>query len=87
MPSAYDSQRRRIFSSNGSGSLTVIRADGPDKYTLLGEEPTQLLARTMTLDPVSGRIFMLAGERIEGSTPMRPIPASDTGWRRGRRGC
>jgi DNA-binding beta-propeller fold protein YncE len=63
--SAFDPQRQRIFSSNGSGSLTVIRADGPDKYTLLGEEPTQLLARTMTLDPVSGRIFMLAGERIE----------------------
>ncbi|HWM69219.1 MAG TPA: YncE family protein [Steroidobacteraceae bacterium] len=63
--SAFDSQRHRIFSSNGSGSLTVIRADGPDKYTLLGEEPTQLLARTMTVDPVSGRIFMLAGERIE----------------------
>jgi DNA-binding beta-propeller fold protein YncE len=63
--SAFDRQRRRIFSSNGSGSLTVIRADGPDKYVLLGEEPTQLLARTMTLDPVTGRIYMLAGDRIE----------------------
>jgi DNA-binding beta-propeller fold protein YncE len=63
--SAFDRQRRRIFSSNGSGSLTVIRADGPDKYVLLGEEPTQLLARTMTLDPATGRIYMLAGDRIE----------------------
>jgi DNA-binding beta-propeller fold protein YncE len=63
--SAFDPQRRRIFSSNGSGSLTVIRADGRDKYTLLGEEPTQLLARTLAVDPASGRIYMLAGERIE----------------------
>jgi DNA-binding beta-propeller fold protein YncE len=63
--SAFDPQRRRIFSSNGSGSLSVIRADGADKYTLLGEEPTQQLARTMALDPASGRIYLLAGDRIE----------------------
>jgi DNA-binding beta-propeller fold protein YncE len=63
--SAFDRQRRRIFSSNGSGTLTVIRAEGPDKYVLLGEEPTQPLARTMTVDSVTGRIYMLAGERIE----------------------
>ncbi len=63
--SSFDRTRRRIFSSNGAGSLTVIRTDGPDKYTVLGEETTQLLARTMTLDPATGRIYMLAGDRIE----------------------
>jgi DNA-binding beta-propeller fold protein YncE len=63
--SAFDERRKRIFSSNGAGSLTVIRADGPDKYTLLGENVTQPLARTMALDAQTGRIYLLAGDRIE----------------------
>jgi DNA-binding beta-propeller fold protein YncE len=63
--SAFDARRQRIFSSNGSGSLTVIRADGRDRYTLLGENVTQPLARTMAVDPQSGRIYLLAGDRIE----------------------
>ena len=58
-------RRKRIFSSNGSGSLTVIRADAPDRYTLLGENVTQPLARTMAVDSQTGRIYLLAAERIE----------------------
>ena len=63
--SAFDGQRKRVFSSNGAGSLTVIRADGPDKYELLGENTTQPLARTMAVDPATGRIYLLAADRIE----------------------
>jgi signal transduction histidine kinase/DNA-binding beta-propeller fold protein YncE len=63
--SAFDPGRRRVFSSNGSGSLTVIRVDGPDKFELLAEIPTQPLARTMTVDPESGRVYLLSAERVE----------------------
>jgi DNA-binding beta-propeller fold protein YncE len=63
--SAFDSRRKRAFSSNGSGSLTVVRADGADKFELLGENPTQLLARTMAVDAETGRVYLLAGDRIE----------------------
>jgi DNA-binding beta-propeller fold protein YncE len=63
--SAFDSHRKRIFSSNGSGSLTVVSADGADKFELLGENPTQPLARTMAVDAESGRVYLLAGDRIE----------------------
>jgi len=64
--SAVDTVRRRVFSANGkTGTLTVIRVDGPDKYELLGENPTQPLARTMAVDSASGRIYMLGGDLIE----------------------
>jgi DNA-binding beta-propeller fold protein YncE len=63
--SAFDAHRKRAFSSNGSGSLTVVRVDGADKFELLGENPTQPLARTMALDAKTGRIYMLAADRIE----------------------
>ncbi len=64
--SAVDGQRRRIFSSNGlAGTLTVIRADSPDRYEVLEEHPTQTLARTLAVDPATGRIYLLAADRIE----------------------
>jgi DNA-binding beta-propeller fold protein YncE len=64
--SAFDGHRNRIFSSNGlAGSLTVIRADGADKFELLGENPTQPTARTMAVDAETGRIYLIAGDRVE----------------------
>ena len=63
--SAFDPRRKRIFSSNGSGSLTVISEDAPDRYTLLAENVTQPLARTMAVDSQTGRVYLLAGDRVE----------------------
>jgi DNA-binding beta-propeller fold protein YncE len=63
--SAFDARRKRVFSSNGSGSLTVVHEDGPEQFELLGENPTQPLARTMAVDSETGRIYLLAGDRIE----------------------
>jgi DNA-binding beta-propeller fold protein YncE len=62
---AYDSQRKRVFSSNGEGTLSVIQQESADQYKSLGEIPTQLGARTMTLDPKSGRIFLVTGDYSE----------------------
>jgi len=63
--SAFDNRRKRAFSSNGSGTLTVVHAQGPEKFELLQETPTQPLARTMALDSETGRIYLLSAERIE----------------------
>ena len=66
--SAFDSRRKRVFSSNAnglSGTLTVVRAEGPDKFELLQEITTQPVARTMALDTESGRIYLLSAQRIE----------------------
>ncbi len=47
---AFDSSRRRAFSSNGDGTLTVIGEKGPNSFVVLGNVPTMLGARTMTVD-------------------------------------
>jgi DNA-binding beta-propeller fold protein YncE len=62
---AFDPVRKRALSSNGEGSLSVIRQLSADKYESLGNVPTQLLARTMALDPESGRVYLVCGDRIE----------------------
>jgi hypothetical protein len=62
---SFDPKRRWILSSNGAGTLSVIRETGPDRYVAMPEVPTQPSARTMTLDPETGRVYLLAADRIE----------------------
>jgi DNA-binding beta-propeller fold protein YncE len=62
---AYDARTKRVFSSNGEGTLSVIQQESADRYKSLGEVPTQLGARTMTFDPKSGRIFLVTGDYAE----------------------
>jgi YVTN family beta-propeller protein len=59
---AFDSRRRRAFSSNGDGTLTVIAEKGPNSFVVLGTVPTMLGARTMTVDPKSGRLYLVAAD-------------------------
>jgi DNA-binding beta-propeller fold protein YncE len=63
--SAFDGKRNLVFSSNGTGTLTVIHESGPDNFAVLADVPTQLLARTMAVDSETGRVYLLAGDRVE----------------------
>jgi len=62
---AYDAARKRIFSSNSEGTLSVIQQETPQHYIGLGDVPTRELARTMALDPKTGRVFLVTGDRVE----------------------
>jgi DNA-binding beta-propeller fold protein YncE len=62
---AFDGTRKRAFSSNRDGTLSVVHEDSANQFTSLGEVPTQLLARTMAVDSVSGRIYLVAADRRE----------------------
>ena len=59
---AFDPGRRRAFSSNGDGTLTVISEQDPNSFTVLGNVPTSLGARTMTINPESGRLYLVAAD-------------------------
>lgn len=59
---AFDPVRKRVFSSNGDGTLTVIEEKAPDRYEVLGTVTTSLGARTMTIDPQTGRLFLVAAD-------------------------
>jgi len=62
---AYDSHTKRVFSSNGDGTLSVIQQESADQYKSLAEVLTQLGARTMTLDAKTGRIYLVTGDYTE----------------------
>ena len=64
---AYDAGRRLVFSSNGEGTLTVVKQDSADKYTVLATVPTEKSARTMSLDAKTHKIYLSAAQL--GATP------------------
>ena len=64
----YDPNSKLAFSSNGDGTLTVIDASGSG-YKVLQTLATQRGARTMTLDPATGTVYLVTAE-------MGPRPAA-----------
>lgn len=58
----FDPKRQLAFSSNGSGTLTVVHEDAPDKYTVVQNVETQKSARTLAVDTMTGRIYLAAAE-------------------------
>jgi len=58
----YDPATKLVFSSNGDGTLTVIKQETPDKYTVLANVTTERSARTMTLDPKTHKIYLSAAQ-------------------------
>jgi len=65
---AFDPYTRRAFSSNGDGTLTVIAEKGSDSFAVLGTVDTALGARTMTLDPQTGRVYLVAAHMTVDET-------------------
>jgi len=50
------------FSSNGDGTLTVIKDEGGTRFTVEQNVQTMRGAKTLTLDSKTGRILMIAAE-------------------------
>src|SRR5262249_21612642 len=57
---AYDPSTADAFASNADGTLTVIHQDSPDKYHVAQTIQTATGGRTMGLDPVTHRLFVVA---------------------------
>jgi YVTN family beta-propeller protein len=72
----FDPETGLAFSSNGDGTLTVIREDSPDKFTVVENVKTQRGARTMTLDTKTHRVYLVTAEfgPPPAPTPERPRP-------------
>jgi len=64
---AFDPGKRRAFSSNGDGTLTVIGETTPGQFAVLDTVATSIGARTMTIDPKSGELFLVAGDVTENA--------------------
>jgi YVTN family beta-propeller protein len=61
----FDPVRGLAFSSNREGTLSAVTEQSPGKFVVLPPIPTQLGARTMALDPKSGRIFLVTADMVE----------------------
>ena len=59
---AYDPGTGFALSSNGEGTLTVIKQDGPDKYSVLENVLTKRSARTMGLDLKTHNVVLPAAD-------------------------
>ncbi len=63
----FDAKSGLAFSSNGDGTLTVIKEDGAYKFTVLENVKTEKGARTMALDSASQKIYLATADF--GPTP------------------
>lgn len=59
---AFDSDTGMVFFSNGDGTINVIHQDSPDHYTTVDTIQTAPRAKTMTLDPVTKRLYLSTAE-------------------------
>ena len=58
----YDPGTGLAFSSNGEGTLTVVRQESPDNYSVLENVPTKKSARTMGLDLKTHNVVLPAAD-------------------------
>jgi len=72
---AFDPQRKLIFSSNGDGTLSVIREVDPQTYVSLGAIQTAVTGKTMGIDPQTGRLYIAAAD----IDPKAPVPVGPNG--------
>jgi len=59
---AFDTETKLIFNSNGEGTITVIHQDSPDKYSVVETVKTLPRAKTMALDQKTHRLFLSTTE-------------------------
>jgi hypothetical protein len=73
---AFDPDTGFAFSSNGEGTLTVVREDSPDKFSVVENVPTQARARTMALDSKTHQLYLVTAEfgPVPAATAQQPRP-------------
>ena len=73
---AYDPATHLAFSANGEGTLTVVREDTPEKFSLLENVATRRGARTLAIDEKTHRIFAVTATfgLLSAPTADRPRP-------------
>lgn len=70
----FDPVQQLAFSSNGEGTLTIVREISPDSFAVVANVPTQRGARTMELDGRTGRLFLPTAEFGAAPAPTADQP-------------
>lgn len=72
----FDPDRQLAFSSNGEGTLTIVREITPEKFEVVQTLATQRSARTLEVDRKTHNVYLPAAESGERppATPEQPRP-------------
>ncbi|HXA38404.1 MAG TPA: hypothetical protein VNW53_05330 [Phenylobacterium sp.] len=81
---AFNPATKEAFSSQGDGTLTVIKELSPTSFTVEQTVQTVPGAKTLTLDAKTGHVLLIAAEY--GPPPPAPAPAPGAPPARPRRG-
>lgn len=81
---AFDPDKKRVYSSNGDGTLTVVQEESKDAFKVIENVETQKGARTIAVDKKTHHIYLPTAEY--GDTPEstkenphpRPVVKPDT---------
>lgn len=73
---AFDPGKGLAFSSNGEGTVTVVREESPTKFSVVGTVPTKAGARTIAVDPDRHILYLPTADfgPAPAPTPERPRP-------------
>ena len=55
---AFDAKKKLAFASCGDGTITIIKEDKKDKFSVLETVQTQKGARTICINPTSGNLYL-----------------------------
>jgi YVTN family beta-propeller protein len=59
---AFDAKRKYVFSSNGDGTLTVIKEKSANDFEVLENVPTKKGARTIAVDEKTHKVYLPTAE-------------------------
>ena len=94
---AFNPATMEAFSSQGDGTLTVIKEDSPTSFSVEQIVPTPARAKTLTLDTRTNQIYSITAEfgptpAAPAASPAQPAPAAGAtpaggppAWMRGPR--
>jgi YVTN family beta-propeller protein len=71
---SFDPGLKRVYSSNGEGTMTVVQEKDANTFTILENFPTQKGARTITLNPKTHKIYLPTAEYNEAPAPTAQNP-------------
>jgi YVTN family beta-propeller protein len=58
----FDAETKMIFSSNGEGTLTIIRENSADDFSVVENVPTKKGARTLAVDEKTHKVYLPTAE-------------------------
>jgi DNA-binding beta-propeller fold protein YncE len=84
----FNPETMEAFSSQGDGTITVVRENSPTDFAVEETVPTPMRAKTITLDTKTGHLFLITAEYgpvPAASSQAAAAPPGAPAWMRGPR--